>query len=99
MRKIKEVLRLHSQGLAQRQIARSCSISQSTVSAYVKAAEAAGIRFADVAGWDDTQLASALLPAPVAPLTTERHPVPDFAAIRAELQRHKHLTLMLLWEE
>lgn len=99
MRKIKEVLRLHSQGLAQRQIARSCSISQSTVSAYVKAAEATGIRFADVAGWEDTQLASALLPAPVAPPTSDRHLVPDFAAIRAELQRHKHLTLMLLWEE
>ncbi len=99
MRKIKEVLRLHSQGLAQRQIARSCSISQSTVSAYVKAAEATGIRFADVADWEDTRLASALLPAPVAPPTSDRHLVPDFAAMRAELQRHKHLTLMLLWEE
>jgi transposase len=100
MRKIKEVLRLHSQGLAQRQIAHSCSISQSTVSAYIKAAETSGIRFADVADWDDTQLAGALLPAAaVAPPTSDRHPVPDFAAIRAELQQHKHLTLMLLWEE
>jgi DNA-binding NarL/FixJ family response regulator len=30
MRKLKEVLRLHSLGLSQHQIARSCSISQST---------------------------------------------------------------------
>jgi len=35
MRKIEEVLRLHSLGLAQRQIARSCSIGQSTVSELV----------------------------------------------------------------
>jgi transcriptional regulator with XRE-family HTH domain len=34
MRKHKEVLRLHSLGLTQQQIARSCSISQSTVHEY-----------------------------------------------------------------
>jgi hypothetical protein len=43
MRKIKEVLRLRSLGLNQHQIARSCSIAQSTVHEYVKAAEVAGI--------------------------------------------------------
>ena len=37
MRKIKEVLRLHSLGLSQREIARSCVIGQSTVSDYLKA--------------------------------------------------------------
>ena len=42
MRKIKEVLRLHSLGLKQREISRSCSISQSTVHEYLKAAEVAG---------------------------------------------------------
>ena len=40
MRKIKEVLRLHSLGLSQRQIAASCAISQATVSEYRKTAEA-----------------------------------------------------------
>ena len=43
MRKLKEVLRLHSLGLSQHRIARSCSISQSTVHEYVSAAEAAGL--------------------------------------------------------
>jgi hypothetical protein len=38
MRKLKEVLRLHSLGLKQRQIARSCLIAQSTVHEYLKAA-------------------------------------------------------------
>lgn len=40
MRKIKEVLRLHYElGLGQRQIARCCSISQSTAHDYLKRAE------------------------------------------------------------
>ena len=37
MRKLKEVLRLHFLGLSQHQIARSCSISQSTVHEYLSA--------------------------------------------------------------
>ena len=41
MRKIREVLRLSALGLAQHQIARSCSIVQSTVHKYLKLAEAA----------------------------------------------------------
>jgi DNA-binding NarL/FixJ family response regulator len=45
MRKLKEVLRLQSKGLSQHQIARSCSISQSTVHTYVSAAQAAGVKW------------------------------------------------------
>ncbi len=41
MRKIREVLRLSALGLAQHQIARSCSIVQSTVHKYLKLAQAA----------------------------------------------------------
>lgn len=45
MRKIKEVLRLRYElDLDQRQIARSCSISVSTVHEYLKRAETAGVR-------------------------------------------------------
>ena len=99
MRKIKEVLRLHSLGLKQRQIARSCSIGQSTVSEYLKAAEAAGIVWSEVAGWDESRLAAALIPKAPAQPKADRRPTPDFTAIRTELQRHKHLTLQLLWEE
>jgi DNA-directed RNA polymerase specialized sigma24 family protein len=42
MRKIKEVLRLHQLGLGQREIARCCSIGQSSVHNYLKRAESAG---------------------------------------------------------
>jgi transposase len=99
MRKIKEVLRLRSLGLTQRQIARSCSVGQSTVSAYLKAAEAARLQYSDVADWDETRLAAALIPKTPVERPPGRRPTPDFAAIHAELQQHKHLTLQLLWEE
>lgn len=99
MRKIKEVLRLHALGLAQRQIARSCSLGQSTVSEYLKAAEAAGLQWSEVAGWEEARLVAALLPKPTAKANPSRQPAPDYAAIHTELQQHKHLTLQLVWEE
>jgi len=99
MRKIKEVVRLHSLGLAQRQIARSCSIGQSTVSEYLKAAEAAQLCWPEVAGWDEARLSAALLPKHPAEPKPSRPPEPDFAAIHTELQQDRHLTLLLVWQE
>ena len=99
MRKIKEVLRLHSLGLKQRAIGRSCSISQSTVHEYLKAAEAAGKSWPEIADWDDVQLEKELLGQRPAPLRRPPHPIPDFAIIHHELQSHKHVTLQLVWEE
>lgn len=99
MRKIKEILRLHSLGLAQRQIARSCSIGQSTVSEYLKAAAAARLEWAEVAEWDEARLAASLLPKSPAKPKRSQLAEPDFAAIHTELQQHKHLTLQLVWEE
>lgn len=99
MRKIKEVLRLHSLGLAQRQIARSCAIGQSTVSEYLKSAEAAGLGWTEVTGWDESRLAAVLLAKPGVQAAQNRLAEPDFAAIHAELQQHQHLTLQLVWEE
>ncbi|MBK9169066.1 MAG: hypothetical protein IPM24_16560 [Bryobacterales bacterium] len=93
MRKIREVLRLHSLGLTQREIAGSCSVGQSTVSDYLKAAEAAGLRWADIADWSQERLEKALLPGQPAARARLRLPLPDFAAVHAELQTHKHLTL------
>jgi len=99
MRKIREVLRLHSLGLTQREIARSCSAGQSTVSDYLKAAESGGLRWADIADWSQDRLEKALLPSHPAIQERAQLPVPDFAAVHAELQNHKHLTLQLVWEE
>jgi transposase len=99
MRKIKEVLRLHALGLAQRQIARSCSIGQSTVSEYLKAAEAAGVQWPEIQDWDEVRIAAALPSHPTSAASPPRKPEPDFAAIQEELQQDKHLTLRVLWEE
>ena len=59
MRKIKEVLRLRNElKLEQRQIARSCSISVSTVHEYLKRAEAANLVWPLPDDWDDASLGS-----------------------------------------
>ena len=99
MRKIKEVLRLHALGLSQRQIALSCSVGQATVSEYLKAAETAGLKWADIAAWDDDRLWQAMVPPRKTPAPRKRVPEPDYARLRQELQTNKYVTLQLLWEE
>ena len=99
MRKIKEVLRLNSLGLKQQQIAASCCVSQSTVSEYLQAAQAAGLSWPEAAALDERQAGEKLFPERVVPLQRGQYPPPDFGAIHRELQTHKHVTLQLLWEE
>lgn len=101
MRKIKEVLRLRNElKLDQRQIARSCSVSVSTVHEYLKRAAAADIGWPLLDGWDDGRLEAALFPRPdTPPQPTTRKSPPDFAAIHEQLQRHRDVTLQLVWEE
>ena len=97
VRKVREVLRLKFElGLDNRQIARSCSIPHSSVANYLSRAKAAGLTWPLPADLTDTVLESRLFPA--APVSAEA-PLPDFAALHAELVRHKHLTLELLWQE
>jgi transposase len=99
MRKLKEVLRLHSLGLSQHQIARSCSISQSTVHEYVSAAQAAGLKWPLPEDWDDQQIEKALFPQRPALAVWRKHPEPDWTKIHQDLQTHKDLTLQLVWQE
>jgi transposase len=99
MRKVREVLRLDSLGLSQRQIALSCRVGQATVSKYLKAAETAGLKWADIAEWGEERLLAALVPSRPAAPRKAQWPEPDYAAIRQQLQTHKHVTLQLLWEE
>ena len=99
MRKFKEVVRLHSLGLTQRQIARSCSIAQSTVHEYLKAAAEAGVSWPLPAEWNEQQLEGALSRKPRPGAKTRQAAQPDFPAIRRQLQTHRNLTLQLLWKE
>ena len=115
MRKIKEVLRLRFElGLSQDQIARSCSISQASVSNCLARARAAGVGWPLGEGWDEARLEEALYayarhggPAGGEPVQGDpvhrppkpQRPTPDFAHVHQELQSHRRLTLLLLWEE
>ena len=67
MRKIKEVLRLrYDLGLLQNEIARSCSISQSSVNRYLERASAAGLSWPLPEDCDDRRLNELLFPTPPA---------------------------------
>jgi transposase len=99
MRKLKEVLRLHSLGLSQHQIARSCSISQSTVHEYLSAAQAVGVKWPAPEHWDDQQIERTLFPQRPAPAIWRKHAEPAWTQIHQELQTHKDLTLQLVWQE
>lgn len=99
MRKIKRVLDLHARGLSQRAIAGSCGIAQSTVSEYLAAAAAAGLTWPDVGEWNEAEIERKLYPHKPAPEFWRKHREPDWLTIQGELQRHKDLTLRLIWEE
>ena len=99
MRKLKEVLRLHSLGLKQQQIARSCSIAQSTVHDYLKAAAAAGITWPLPADCTDRKLQDVLFGGTRPVPRWRKTAPPDFGVMRQQLQKHRNLTLQLLWEE
>jgi len=85
MRKLKEVLRLHQMGLGQREIARCCSTSQSTVHNYLKRAETAGVEWPLPA---DVDPSSRRLVAQTAHPAVETHAA---ALLRGYAWRHVHV--------
>ncbi|MDP3244093.1 MAG: IS21 family transposase [bacterium] len=96
MRKTLEVLRLkHELHLAERAIAASCGIARSTVQDTLKRFGAAQLSWPLPGDLDEAALVERLYPPAIraAPV-----PLPDFAAIQAELAR-KGVTLLLLWQE
>jgi len=98
MRKIREVLRLKWEcGLPNRAIARSCSISHSTVGEYIQRATAAGLSWPLPADLDEDTLFRRLFPAPSEP-AARTIPCPDWSVIHTDLRR-KGVTLRLLWVE
>lgn len=98
MRKIREILRLSlSCNMGQRQIARSCSISHATVSAYLKRVKEAGLSYSQLEDLNDTQLENILKGGEVEKDHSGR-PQSDWDFIHQEMQK-KGVTLQLLWQE
>jgi transposase len=101
MRKVKEVLRLkYSCNLSDREIARSCRISRSTVADYIHRAAVAGIQWPEVRGLTEDQMLKRLFPEKSLP-SPVTHPLPDFEYIYKELRTYRkfNLTLSQLWLE
>jgi transposase len=95
MRKVKEVLRLKSLGLSNRQIAQSTKVSHSTVADYLSKAEKADLTWPIVEELDDAAIETMLFG------KDEKKPrmvEPNYDYIYKELKKDK-VTLMLLWEE
>jgi transposase len=97
--KIEELLRLRfAAGLSNRQIARSCALSRTTVGNYLRRAEQAGIGWPLPEGLTQQALEQTLFPKGRRPCPSGEHPQPDWVEIHQELRR-KGVTLMLLWQE
>ena len=97
MRKIREILRLKFEcGQSNRTIARSCSISRSTVADYLLRTSAAGLTWPLPEELDEAGIERLLFP-PQSIISKTRQE-PDWAEIHQELKR-KGVTLALLWQE
>jgi transposase len=98
MRKIGEVLRLKWEcGLSNRAIARSCSISHSTVGEYLRRAQEAGLSWPLPADLGEDTLFELLFPSS-AQSSSRVILAPDWSLIHTEL-RKQGVTLRLLWVE
>ena len=98
MCKTRELLRLkYELGRSHREIATSLGISNSTVSDYTRRAAAVCFSWPLPEGLDDAALEAALFPA--LPPSRVPRPDPDWEHVHRERQRHKSVTLRLLWLE
>ena len=98
MRKIKEALKLKwKHGCSNKQVAKSCNISRSTIRDYVRRAEAAGLTWPLDPELDDATLEKLLFPAKPAAASSRRQ-MPMMAYLFGESKK-KGVTLHLLWYE
>ena len=97
MRTIREILRLKTSGMSNRQIAKSCGISRPTVGKYLDRIAGSELTLPQLSNLSDFKLKKLLYPEAVV-VTNSKRSVPDWGIIYTELSR-KNVTLFLLWEE
>jgi transposase len=96
MNNLREILRLIHEGqLSNRQIAKSCHCSPTTVGAMVGRYQTQQLAWSEVLAMDDAELESKLYPQEI---NASKKPLPDYDYIHRELMR-KGVTLQLLWQE
>lgn len=98
MRQIREVLRLHAQGLSRHQISQSLGLSRTSVQNYLARAHGAGLRWPLPDELDDATIEAQLF-ARDADVSRPGRPEPDWATVHRERKRGKHVTRQLLWLE
>lgn len=97
MRKIHEVLRLYAEaGLSERTIAKSVSLSRSTISKIITRSKEIGLSWPLPSDMDDSKLESLLFPVPQG--RPKNCFEPEWEKLHQELKR-KGVTLQLLWME
>jgi len=94
---IREMLRLKAMGFNNTQISASVGKSRPKVIEYLKKAAELGVDWEKAKGMADADLL--LLFHPAAGVPRYKKPEPDFAAVKAELSKHKSLNLRYLWTE
>ena len=98
MRKIRQVLKLAWESeLGKHQIARSLSMSATTVGEYLLRASTAELSWPLPEALDDAALEAKLFPK-LPKAERESRPMPDWPTVRKEMTR-KGVTLLLLWDE
>lgn len=96
MTQYREILRLHSQGISQRSIARSCQCSRDRVSQVITKAATSEICWPLDPKITDPDLEQSLFPKNISRKSSRRYP--DYAYIDKEMMRNG-VTLKLLWKE
>jgi transposase len=98
MSKLKQLIGLQTSNLSVRALARALGLSIGAVSKYLRAVKAAGIEPAEAQTLTEVELERRVF-GPTSPGAPPKLVPPDCAWIHTELQRHRHVTLQLLWEE
>lgn len=98
MRQLRQILRLHHDGISAREIARTLGVARSTIQDNIARAQAAGIGWPLPTEWSDEVLEERLFARSGVKPGRRRHSEPDWATLSRELKR-PGVNLMVLWEE
>jgi transposase len=98
MRQLRQMLRLHHDGVSAREIARTLGVARSTIQDNIARAHAAGIGWPLATEWSDDVLEERLFARSGVKPGRRRYSEPDWASLSRELKR-PGVNLMVLWEE